>query len=89
MANVFDQFDEPRYLTCGEAIRWGLSERAYVERQAKVAAACKVNDEEAAKVNKTPRKLRWDLPFVIRLETCQRNIMLGHDDDWEDVPQSR
>jgi hypothetical protein len=80
--------DRSRYATCSEAIRWGLSERVYVERKAKVDAACELSDEEGGKVDKTPFKLRSDLPSTIRLETCQRRIMLdpAADDEWEDFP---
>ena len=80
--------DSSRYLTCVEAIKWGLSDRVYLERHAN-AERCKVSDEERATASKTPAKLWRDLPFVIRFETCQREIMRGAPDGWEEVPQSK
>jgi hypothetical protein len=64
-------------LDCEEAIKWGLSESVYRERFGKANSTCLLSDEEE-KTKKTMRfTLAWDLPFVIRQETCIRNIMLG------------
>ena len=68
---------------CMEAIRWGLAERVYLERDAKSKKECWFNDKmlfneaESAIIATTPSKLRVDLPLTIRRETCVRNIMLG------------
>ena len=68
---------------CGQAIKWGLSERVYHERYAKSKKECSFSDkerfseEERETFAKTPYKLRLDHPFAIRFETCTRNIMRG------------
>lgn len=68
---------------CMEAIRWGLDERVYLERDAKSKKECWYNDKmlfsesESAIIATTPSKLRMDLPLTIRRETCVRSIMLG------------
>jgi hypothetical protein len=75
---------------CVRAIEWGLSESVYVERDAKSKRECWFDDEhqfgeaEQATIDKTPKKLRSDLPLYIRLETCVRHIMLGRS-----VPEQR
>ena len=70
--------DSSRWLVCTEAVRWGLSERVYRERQAKLdGGVCEISEEERETWKKTPRRLRSALPLVVRIETCQRDIMLG------------
>jgi hypothetical protein len=65
------------YITCGEAIRWGLSEPVYIEQETKANNFCLFSDGEQTILNATPTKLRPDLAFYIRKETCVRNMMLG------------
>jgi hypothetical protein len=68
---------------CEYSIYWGLSERVYHERNDKAQKECwftnkqEYSDNEDATLKRTPRKLRDNLPFVVRLESCQRTIMLG------------
>lgn len=68
---------------CSDAIKWGLSEQVYVERNAKSKRECwsdnkhRFSEAEQTTIDKTPQKLVADLPLWIRWETCVRNIMLG------------
>jgi hypothetical protein len=68
---------------CAYSAYWGLSERIYRERNAKAKEECwfsnerEYSDIEDTALKQTPRKLRDNLPFVIRVETCVRNVMLG------------
>lgn len=75
----FISTDISRWNLCTEAVRWGLSERVYRERQAKLldGGVCKISEEERETWEKTPRRLRSALPLVVRFETCKRDIMLG------------
>jgi hypothetical protein len=68
---------------CAYSAYWGLSERIYHERDAKAKKGCwfsserEYSNEEVAILNQTTRKLRDNLPFVMRMEVCVRNVMLG------------
>jgi hypothetical protein len=68
--------DTKDYLTCREAIRWGLSERVYVERDKEARAVCR-RDEDLKFLRTIPAKERLDHPVFIKRETCIRNVMLG------------
>jgi hypothetical protein len=69
--------DLTRYDNCAEAIKWGLSERVYLNRNAKSEAECQLSTEERKTLSDTRRSLSSQLSFVPRQETCVRNIMLG------------
>lgn len=68
---------------CAYAAYWGLSERVYRERITKAKMGCwfsnerEYSDEDVAMLKQTPRKLRDNLPFVIRVESCVRAVMIG------------
>jgi ATP-dependent protease ClpP protease subunit len=62
---------------CGEAIRWGLTERVYLERDKQAQTVCQP-DGGFEFLLKIPAKGRRDHPVWIKRETCIRNIMLGH-----------
>jgi hypothetical protein len=70
-----------------QAIYWGLNEQVWSERTAKVQKFCRFSpaqvysSEELATLNKTPEKQRWELPFVQRVVSCQRTIMLDRQKD--------
>jgi hypothetical protein len=64
------------YFSCAEAVRWGLSERVYVEREKQAEASC-WHDEDHKFLLTIPTKERRDHPMWIKRETCVRNIMLG------------
>src|SRR5262249_29736885 len=66
-----------QYGVCVLAMEWGLSERAYLERESKSTRECQFSGPEQAAIAQTPKKLRSDLPVYMRQETCVRNIMLG------------
>jgi hypothetical protein len=66
-----------QYGVCIRAMEWGLSERAYLERESKSTRECQFSGPEQAAIAQTPKKLRSDLPVYMRQETCVRNIMLG------------
>jgi hypothetical protein len=61
---------------CREALRWGLSQRVYREREEK-ARGCSLDDEDKKLLQAMPMKERRDHPLLIKRETCIRNIMLG------------
>jgi hypothetical protein len=75
--------DVDSYMVCWSALRWGLSEQDYVVRNAKSKRECWSDDKhrfgeaEQTTIDKTPQKLKTELPFWIRRETCVRNVMLG------------
>jgi hypothetical protein len=64
------------YFDCGEALRWGLSERVYLERHKQALTVCE-RDEDYKLLLTIPKKERRDHPVWIKRETCTRNIMLG------------
>lgn len=64
------------WANCKEARRWGLSQRVYIDRAAKLKQ-CELNADEKSNFIETPRKLKRDSPLLIRFETCVRNIMLS------------
>ena len=72
-----------RYVVCLQTINWGLSERVYLERDAKLKRECwfdekhRFSEAEKATIDKTPQKQRSVLPLYIQMETCERNVMLG------------
>jgi hypothetical protein len=74
---------DARGVNCLFARLWALSEPVYIERRERARKECEFkenqsySDEERATYDKTPHKLREALAFVIREETCTRNIMLG------------
>ena len=71
----------PGEAVCGQALRWGLSERIYLERNTRAKKECwfsskeKYSEKEKESLDKTPYKLRLDHPIALRLEACTRNIM--------------
>ena len=65
------------WFTCQEAIRWGLSERVYLERDKQAQALC-WHDEDAKFLQTILKKERRDHPVWIKRETCTRNVMLDH-----------
>jgi hypothetical protein len=69
-------FNSPAALHCIDAIRWGLTERVYLERNKRARAAC-WRDEDEKLLLTIPKKERKDHPLWIKRETCTRNIMLG------------
>jgi hypothetical protein len=70
---------DSKWETCAQALLWGLSESVYLERKDELGrgnrASRLLTFEEA--IRKVPRKLHGDDPVTLRLETCERNIMLG------------
>jgi hypothetical protein len=62
---------------CGEALRWGLSERVYLERDKQGRTIC-WHDEDQKLLLSIPTRERRDHPVLINRETCIRNMMLGH-----------
>jgi len=62
-------------ITCQEAVRWGLSERAYSEQSAK-AKACKLSDDDLRVLEALPRRQVRDHPLILKQESCERAIML-------------
>jgi hypothetical protein len=61
---------------CQEAIKWGVSEQLYRERNAKIGA-CELGPDDRRIVQAVPPGQRRDHPFVRRHEACQQKIMLG------------
>ena len=61
---------------CQEAIKWGLSEQVYRERNAKIQA-CELGHDDRRIVQTLPPGQRRDHPLVRRYEACQQKIMLG------------
>ncbi len=66
--------DIQKHTVCAEAIRWGLSERVYEEREKK--EQCKLSDEDLKVLKEAGRRWR-DSPLALRHEACVRNVMLG------------
>jgi len=64
------------YFSCAEAVRWGLSERAYGERERQTRTSC-WRDEDTKLLLTIPTKQRRDHPVWLKREACIRNIMLG------------
>lgn len=64
------------YFHCAEALRWGLSERVYLEREKQARASC-WRDEDRKLLRDVPKKERRDHPVWIKRETCTRDLMLG------------
>ncbi len=67
--------DPDSYMTCGEAQRWGLSERVYRERIK--GMNCSFTDSERGILRALPKRERKDHPAWMRSETCERRHMLG------------
>jgi hypothetical protein len=63
-------------VACQEAIKWGVSEQVYRERNAKIQA-CELGPGDRRIVQTLPPGQRKDHPFVRRYEACQQKIMLG------------
>ncbi len=63
-------------VACQEAIKWGVSEQVYRERNAKIQA-CELGPDDRRIVQTLPPGQRKDHPFVRRYEACQQKIMLG------------
>jgi hypothetical protein len=63
-------------VACQEAIKWGVSEQVYRERNAKIQA-CELGPDDRRIVQTLPPGQRRDHPFVRRYEACQQKIMLG------------
>ncbi|HZO47931.1 MAG TPA: hypothetical protein VFB68_18680 [Xanthobacteraceae bacterium] len=63
-------------VVCQEAIKWGLSEQAYRERNAKIQT-CELGPDDRRIVQVLPPGHRKDHPLVRRYEACQQKIMLG------------
>jgi len=61
---------------CQEAIKWGLSEQVYRERNAKIQA-CELKHDDRRIVQALPPGQRKDHPLVRRHEACHQKIMLG------------
>jgi hypothetical protein len=64
------------YFHCAEALRWGLSERVYVEREKQAHEVC-WRDEDQKLLLAIPKKERRDHPVWIKWEKCTRDVMLG------------
>jgi hypothetical protein len=63
-------------VVCQEAIKWGLSEPVFRERNAKIQA-CELGRDDRRIVQVLPPGHRRDHPVVRRYEACQQKIMLG------------
>jgi hypothetical protein len=74
---AFDQGD------CKEAIKWGLSFLVYLDRNEKSKKECwfdekhRFNEQDEKTFWATPTAERLDLPFSVRWQECQRDVMLG------------
>jgi len=68
--------DTSREVICTNAILWGLSERVYEERS-KDLAKCQLSTEEQNTLRLTQRNEKRDHPIYLKLEACERKIMLG------------
>jgi hypothetical protein len=63
-------------IVCQEAIKWGVSEELYRERNAKIKA-CELGQDDRRVVQASPPGRRRDHPLVLRQEACQQRIMWG------------
>jgi ATP-dependent protease ClpP protease subunit len=63
-------------VACQEAIKWGLSEQLYRERNAKIKA-CELGHDDRRTLQTVPPGRRRDHPLVLKHEACQQKIMLG------------
>jgi hypothetical protein len=63
-------------VVCQEAIKWGLSEQVYRERNAKIQA-CELGPDDRRIVQVLPPGQRSGHPLVRKYEACQQKIMLG------------
>jgi hypothetical protein len=63
-------------VACQEAVKWGLSEELYRERNAKIRA-CEPGHDDRRTLQAVPPGRRRDHPLVLRHEACQQKIMLG------------
>jgi hypothetical protein len=64
------------YFNCAEAVRWGLSERVYLERDKQARTVC-WRDEDQKLLLSISKKERRDHSLWIKRDTCTRDIMLG------------
>jgi hypothetical protein len=62
--------------TCAQALKWGLSERAYFKRRGKIAW-CDLTEEEKNTLSLEKRKEQRDHPLYQKREACVRSVMLG------------
>lgn len=75
--------DFNRTWTCQEAVKWRLSQSAYVERDARAKSTCWQSDKnmlsasDRAAMDNMPMKTRLDYPPFLHAETCVRNVMQG------------
>jgi hypothetical protein len=63
-------------VACQEAIKWGVSEQLYGERNAKLKA-CELGHDDRRMVQTLPPGRRRDHPVVLKQEACQQKIMWG------------
>lgn len=64
-------------LNCKDAILWGVSEQAYLERSPKMYACYDLVDENLQVWETVPRKEMRDHLLTLQLEACQRDAILG------------
>jgi hypothetical protein len=75
--------DYQRRVSCEQAVKWGLSQRVYLDRYSKAKTQCwfsetqEFSPEETTMRENTPAKLRTTLPFFVRARTCVQNVILG------------
>jgi hypothetical protein len=61
---------------CQEAIKWGVSEQLYSERNAKMKA-CELGHDDRRTLQTLPPGRRRDHAIVLKQEACQQKIMWG------------
>jgi hypothetical protein len=63
-------------VACQEAIKWGVSEELYRERNAKIKA-CELGHDDRRVLQTLSPGRRRDHPVVLKQEACQQKIMWG------------
>jgi hypothetical protein len=63
-------------VACQEAIKWGLSDELYRERNAKIKA-CELGNDDRRVLQAVPPGRRRDHALVLKHEACQQKIMSG------------
>jgi hypothetical protein len=71
-----DSNDLEELSTCAQALKWGLSERAYYKRRGKIAW-CDLTEEEKNTLNLEKRKEQRNHPLYQKREACIRSMMLS------------
>ena len=62
-------------MPCQYAVFWGLSERVYADRHAKISKCYSESAQQELML--VPRRVRWEHPVLLKQFDCIRDVMAG------------